>query len=68
MTATSRQAPQPTDEEVAAAVTALVAVLTGRALPAAPRHRPAWSDPGHGFRRGIAPAPGAWQSPATRLR
>jgi Acyl-CoA carboxylase epsilon subunit len=62
------RAPEPTDEEIAAAVTALVAVLARRAAPrpAAPP-RSTWADPAHGFRRPLHPAPGAWASPAGRL-
>jgi hypothetical protein len=61
-------APHPTDEEIAAAVTALVAVLARRAVPRpAERSRSAWADPSHGFRRPLHPAPGAWASPAGRL-
>jgi hypothetical protein len=58
----------PSDEEIAAAVTALIAVLARRSPPVTPRRRPTWADPVQGFRRPMAPAPGAWHSPAGLLR
>jgi hypothetical protein len=61
--------PEPTDEEIAAAVTALVTVLARRAAPLpAPAARAAWADPAQGFRRPLRPERGAWASPAGRPR
>ncbi|MGF1663246.1 MAG: acyl-CoA carboxylase epsilon subunit [Kineosporiaceae bacterium] len=68
MTVGTREPAEPSDEEVAAAVAALVTVLAQRPAPAPPPRRSAWGDPAHGFRRPLAPSPGRWQSPAARLR
>ncbi|MGF1652559.1 MAG: acyl-CoA carboxylase epsilon subunit [Actinomycetales bacterium] len=58
-------APEPTDEQIAAAVAALVAALARRAVtPTAGSPRSAWANPTHGFRRPLHPAPGAWAWPA----
>ncbi|WP_084516662.1 acyl-CoA carboxylase subunit epsilon [Microtetraspora niveoalba] len=58
----------PTPEEVAALVTALVSVLA--ASPPAPARRAPvrkkWANPAHGMRMGLPRGPGAWRSAMLR--